>query len=164
MGTNAAPSTPPAASKAERPAGKSGPKSNLGTGDQSAADGAFFTSGLYSDKCQAPSGSGDVTFISRSHVCLAFILVCCVLYPILTLILTFRKYSKTSPNAKTANRTKLIISVVLQVIIPIVSGLVMYGAYDTCNALYAYAIGVVICTLSWFVNVFWLLSNLNSAW
>ena len=151
MGINTAqPSTSPAKiAKADKPVGK--PESS-----------GVFTRAIFKDKCE--SGDGDSTFIPKSTVCFAFILVCCILYPVLTLLLTAVKYRNSPEQKRNENKTRLLISIGLQILIPIISGLIMYGAYDTCNALYAYAIGVVICTCSWFLHVFWLLSNLNSAW
>jgi uncharacterized membrane protein len=124
--------------------------------------GGLFTRAIFNDKCK--SDNRDNTFIPKSTVCFIFVMVCCVLYPALTLLLTAIRFKNTPANVRADNRAKLFASIGLQIFIPIMSGLIMYGAYDTCNALYAYAIGVIICTLSWFLNVFWLLSKLDSAW
>ena len=120
-----------------------------------------FTRAFFNDNC---ASDNDNTFIPKSTVCFVFILVCCIIYPVLTLLLTAIKYRNTSPHVRAEHRAKLFASIGLQIIIPIISGLIMYGAYDTCNALYAYGIGVAICTVSWFLNIFWLLSNLDGAW
>ena len=155
MGVNATQSASPGKTpKAEKSAGKEDGGKESG--------GGIFTRALFNDSCA--SDNGDPTFIPKSTVCFVFILVCCVLYPILTLLLTAIKYKNTPANVRAENRMKLFASIGLQIIIPIISGLFMYGAYDTCNALYAYGIGVAICTVSWFLNVFWLLSKLDGAW
>lgn len=144
MGINTVPSISPGKSAKEE---KSVGKSN---------SSGVMTRALFSDKCESDN--------TKSTMCFVFIMICCVLAPVLSLMLTAIRFKNSPVEVKQENKVKLLASIGLQIIIPILSGLLMYGAYDTCNALYAYGIGVFICMLNWLVSIFWLLGNFNGVW
>ncbi len=149
MGTGTAPSSSPTkSSRVEK---------SVGQPDA----GGFFTRGLFKDNCV--SEKGDET-ISKSIVCFVFIMACCVFYPILTLTITALRIRNTEYNVQRENRMRLFGSIALQIIVPLISGLIMYGAYDTCNAMYAYVIGLLVCTFSGLLNVYFLLAPYGGIW
>jgi heme/copper-type cytochrome/quinol oxidase subunit 4 len=132
--------------------------------DANPKSGSFLTSArkMFSDKCSEPGKQGDDTTEPNS-VLFGFILACCVVFPILMVVLTSVRYQKSSTKSKQKNRMWVLGAVFFQLLVPILCYMGMYASYSTCNPIYGYVIGVMICLISWLSSTYGFLSGLDGS-
>ena len=132
--------------------------------DVNSKSGSFLTSAkkMFSNKCSVQGEEGDAKTEPNS-VLFGFILACCVVFPILMVVLTSVRYKKSSTKSRQKNRMWVVGAVIFQLLVPILCYIGMYASYSTCNPIYGYVIGALICLISWLSSTYGFLSGLDGS-
>lgn len=150
---------------APNPANVAAPNSvNASLEDANPKSGSFLTSArkMFSDKCSEPGDQG-VDKTEKNSVLFGFMLACCVVFPILMVVLTSVRYRKSSTKSKQKNQMWVLGAILFQLLVPILCYMGMYASYSTCNPIYGYVIGVMICLISWLSSTYGFLSGLDGS-